>query len=83
MGSITLFPNPNNGEMTLNYVIGEKEIGELRILDIAGRLIEKYELQNTKNTLAIKQLSLQSGVYLYQILVNDKITKSDRLIILK
>jgi len=81
--STLLYPNPNNGEMTLIYNLGGKETGELRILDVTGRLIEKYELQNTKNTLAIKQLSLQSGVYLYQILVNDKITKSDRLIILK
>ncbi len=79
----TLYPNPNNGQMQLNYKLSEEDIGVLRIMDITGRLIANYTLNNAENILNINQTVLDNGIYIYQVYVNGTIINSDKLIIVK
>ncbi len=81
--SIKLYPNPNNGQMQLNYKLNEGDNGELRIMDVTGRLIAKYNLLSTPNTLQISQTGLDNGIYLYQVLTNGRLVNSNKLIIAK
>ena len=69
--------------MTLNYKLNAGEIGELRIMDVTGRLIVKYTLNNNENLLHINQTTLDNGMYLYQVLTDGRIINADKLILVK
>ena len=62
---VNLFPNPNNG----NFVVissNEKEILELSINDISGKLIYKKQIQTSKFYYVV-DLSLLNGIYFVTI----------------
>ncbi len=78
-----LYPNPNNGSMMLDYNLKDNTNATLQIVDITGKLINTYKLQNNVGSLSINEQSLINGVYFYRILVGDKIIKTDKLVIIK
>lgn len=77
-----LYPNPNNGNMVLKYSLKSSDKAEMRIYDITGKLINKLLLNTSTNQMIINE-DLLNGIYFYQIIVNDKIVKSDKLVIIK
>ncbi len=81
--NINLYPNPNNGNITVECSLKENETGTLSIYDLTGKLITSYQL-NTANTLnTINAEKLQAGIYLYNIMINNKKVKTDKLVIIK
>lgn len=78
-----LYPNPNNGKMLLNYSLNANDKAELLIYDITGKLISTHKLDSSSAQLTINDVQLSDGVYFYRIKVNDKIVRSDKLIIIK
>jgi hypothetical protein len=78
-----LFPNPNNGQMELQYMIHNKQAAQLTITDVTGRLISNYELPENSSNLHINELELKSGVYFYTIKQNNSILKQAKFIIMK
>jgi hypothetical protein len=77
-----LYPNPNNGTMTLEYSLSANEQGEFIIYDLTGKLITHYELDNVNNQLIISNKQLTNGIYFYHIKVNSKIVRNDKFIII-
>ncbi len=78
-----LYPNPNNGQMILEYTIEKNEETVLNIYDIAGKLISTYLINSNNKKIAINENSLDGGIYYYSISVNGKSVKSDKLVIIK
>ncbi len=78
-----LSPNPNNGTMQLNYSLDNNETGLLKLFDIVGKEISEYRLVQGNTTLNINEEKLNNGLYIYKVIVNDKVVKSDRLVIVK
>jgi hypothetical protein len=78
-----IYPNPNNGEMQMDYELRENENGELVIYDMTGRELSNYKLLQGKNTLQISEQSIPNGIYLYRITVNDTVINTDKLVIIK
>ena len=78
---VKLYPNPNNGNMTLEYNLNGT--GLFTIYDVSGRLIKQQLLTSENTTATINAAELDAGVYLYEIKVNDKKVKIDKLIIIK
>ena len=81
--SFNLYPNPNNGNMILDYNLGKDEKGELAIYDISGKMLASYILSSEQKTLTISKTALNSGVYYYSIIVNNVILETRKLVILK
>jgi len=81
--SFNLYPNPNNGNMILNYNLEKDEIGEMVIYDISGKMLVSYTLSSEQKTFAISKTALNSGVYYYSIIVNNVILETRKLVILK
>ncbi|MGQ0828226.1 MAG: T9SS type A sorting domain-containing protein [Bacteroidota bacterium] len=77
---IYLYPNPSDGNILLEYIF--KQNGILNIYDVTGKLIEEYELNANRGELQINT-NLSNGIYLYQVIVNDRIVKSDKLVVIK
>jgi hypothetical protein len=81
--SFNLFPNPNNGNMQLDYDLASYTNATMNLYDVAGKLLKTYKLENTKGTIQINEQNLHNGVYFYTILVNGKSIKNDKIIVIK
>jgi hypothetical protein len=65
---ISLYPNPNNGTMMVEYSI--KDDASLEITDLSGKLVGKYKLISTDSKTEIKNDKLENGIYLYRIITS-------------
>ncbi|MBC7694886.1 MAG: T9SS type A sorting domain-containing protein [Burkholderiales bacterium] len=81
--SFTLFPNPNNGNMTMIYDLGKDTKANMNLYDVTGKLINTYDLQNTNGAIEINEAQLHNGIYFYCILVNGIMINTNKLIIIK
>jgi hypothetical protein len=80
---VSIYPNPNNGEMTLLYELPNSNNAQLLVHNTLGKLIKQYELNNKAQQLNINEPSLENGLYYYTIMVDDEIVKTDKFIIIK
>jgi hypothetical protein len=79
-----LFPNPNNGNMTLRYnPLTETDRGIVIIYDVIGRLIASYSLDNSATQLQINNDKLSNGTYTYKVVINGNEVKYGKIIIME
>lgn len=81
--SFNLFPNPNSGNMQLDYDLGGYSNADVNLYDVAGKLIKSYKLGSSKGNLQLNEQNLHNGIYFYRILVGDKVIKTDKIVIIK
>lgn len=81
--SFNLFPNPNNGNMTLTYDFGKDTEGSMNLFDVTGKLINTYNLSNTTGSIEINESQLHNGIYFYCILVNGIKINTNKIVIIK
>lgn len=81
--SFTLFPNPNNGSMTMIYDLGKDTNASMNLYDVTGKLINTYDLQNTNGAIEINEDQLHNGIYFYSILVKEKVIKNNKIVIIR
>jgi hypothetical protein len=78
---INVHPNPNNGNMFVNYNITTTAVME--IVDLNGNLVGTYNLSVTSTQIEMKNDKLQSGIYLYRIISNNTVVKFGKVVIMK
>jgi hypothetical protein len=78
-----LFPNPNNGNMTINYELSEKETVTFEVYDMMGKKILSYSLIGSVNTFYISHTDLEQGIYVYRAFESNKQIASDKIVIIK
>ena len=79
------YPNPFNPTTTINYQIKEDGMVILKIYDILGKEIKTLVSEQKpmgRYEIKFDASNLSSGVYIYQLKVNDFVT-SKKLILLK
>lgn len=77
---ISLFPNPNQGAMTLRYNICST--ASLAVYDISGRILYKQALNKEATRLDL-QTNLAEGIYIYSIINEQgRVLKTDKLVII-
>lgn len=81
--AFNLYPNPNNGNMTLDYKLSENETGVISIYDVTGKLLKSNSFNSNNNSLSIDASRLDAGAYYYDVKVGDRRAKADKLIIVK
>jgi hypothetical protein len=75
---VRLFPNPTNGEFTLESIYSNIELREVEISDIAGQVLINKNLHSHKTTL---QPELAAGIYLVKVKLQNGTMVVQRLII--
>jgi hypothetical protein len=80
---VSIYPNPNNGEMTVWYHLPSSNNTQMLIHNALGKLIKQYELNSNVQQLTINEPALENGLYYYTIMVDDEIVKTDKFIIIK
>ncbi|MBU0487667.1 MAG: T9SS type A sorting domain-containing protein [Bacteroidetes bacterium] len=81
--NFNLYPNPNNGNMTLDYTLEKTENAKMDIYDISGKKITAYVLNSERRTLLISEPGLGRGIYYFTITVNGEIVEHQKIVILK
>ena len=79
--TIKLYPNPNNGNMSIAYNLTEN--ARLEITNVTGNIVAGYSMPVTSNTLQIKNNDLQNGIYFYRVLSNDKLIKLGKFVVMQ
>ena len=68
--SLKFYPNP-----AINYMVVEPQLnaeaGEIRIMDIAGRVRGEYHLEAGSNGMTIDVVNYQSGMYIITLYDNN------------
>jgi hypothetical protein len=78
-----LYPNPNNGNMVLDYFLNTNDKGEIIIYDITGKLIDKRIINSSSNQMLISNEQLNNGIYFYIINVNEQTQQNGKIVIIK
>ncbi|RCK71564.1 MAG: Fibronectin type III domain protein [Ignavibacteriae bacterium] len=80
------YPNPFNSETTIIFNLAEKSHTYIKIFDILGKevsMINNNILDAGTHTLKFNAENLASGIYYYFLYTNDKILKSNKMILMK
>jgi hypothetical protein len=73
------YPNPANNLVKLNYNILDN--GFITIHDITGKQIGKAILSKTQNSISLSTDKVNSGMYFYNIYVNNIKIKTDKFVV--
>lgn len=68
---ITVFPNPSNGLFTISFV-SINEFGYIKILDLAGKEIKKYNLDEGQTSMEIDLSSYSKGMYIVECNLDNR-----------
>jgi hypothetical protein len=78
------FPNPFNNITTINYRLSDNvKSAKICIYNLTGKQLQCYELPAIKgeNTIEVRASSLQSGMYLYSLIVDGRLIDTKRMIL--
>ncbi len=78
-----VYPNPNNGQMTLDYTLEQGESGLVELTDLLGHQVFMQPLEANGSTKAISANGISPGLYILTVRVNDVIRLSERISIIK
>jgi Secretion system C-terminal sorting domain len=78
-----LYPNPNDGTMHLSYKLNKQQVGLVVIYSILGEVINTYTLTQNEGIITINEPTLKSGLYFYQVLIDNHRIGSGKIIISK
>ncbi len=81
--SFLLYPNPNNGEINIEYSLNEGETGTMNIYATTGQLVKTIYLIPGQNQVKIILAEMDAGLYLYDVRINGELRKTDRIVIMK
>jgi len=75
------FPNPFNDFVTIRYSLPKNtQHAFINLFGIAGELIKKKEIDNHFGEIIITKEEIRQGVYIYQIIADDKVISKDKII---
>ena len=77
----SLYPNPANNKVSLNYNLNGASNARLEIRNILGSVVKSVEINETNGQISLDVSNLTNGVYFYSFIVNEVAIKSTKLVI--
>ncbi len=81
----SIYPNPFNDQTTINYnftELGTYKTAQVKIYDVVGKLIKTMTLNQQVSQITLSKEQIQSGSYFYTLLIDGKLMKTDKLLVL-
>lgn len=78
---ISLYPNPANSVVTINYSGITNLPATFTLMDILGNVVNSSALNNPTGQAIINVSELSNGIYLYEITGSGKLLKTGKLIV--
>ncbi|MBU0764881.1 MAG: T9SS type A sorting domain-containing protein, partial [Bacteroidetes bacterium] len=79
----TLYPNPNDGNMELDYYFSSGRDGKIVIRNVQGMTISQYPLMAVSRHAKINSGMLSNGIYIFSIFEGDIIVSQGKLVVVK
>ena len=80
--SVSIYPNPNNGQFIVNISETKLSNALLKIYDVNGRIVYEQELKDKANQLYDLQVELNNGIYLIEVSdVNSNMHYKQKIVI--
>lgn len=77
-------PNPTNGRTAINFALAEDvSNGEIRIVDMFGKLIETIPVLRGSNSVEFNCSNCANGIYFYSLIANGEVLDTKKMIIAK
>jgi len=77
-----VYPNPANSFLAFKYDVNESsEKGKIIFYNMLGESVKEVTLNDKHGTAKINVLDMDSGIYFYSFLVDDKIVSTKKLVI--
>lgn len=80
INDVIAYPNPTNGQITFDYNLEEQ--ARIIITDVLGKTIFTQQV-NGNNKLTVDLSSYNKGIFLYRIVANKKVIKSNKIILIE
>jgi hypothetical protein len=81
--TFNVFPNPANNQLTVSYQLNTGETAQFELYDLLGSKIMQTALSGESTQKQLDINTVNAGVYLYVYKINNRIVKTERLVILK
>jgi len=75
----TVYPNPSNGILTIEYSLGLTDVGTAQLFDLSGRCVHHSSLIADENLTKLGLSHVSSGLYLLRITVNGDTKLSEQI----
>jgi hypothetical protein len=80
---LSVYPNPNNGQMTVEYELKEEDSGKLFFYNTIGQCVLSSPLNKGLNLMSVNLNGVSSGLYSVVAVVNGEVTLSEKISILR
>lgn len=77
---LRIFPNPNTGAFTVTLPQPARPGIRLRIIDLAGRMLQELETAPGTEPQTVQTGALPDGLYFLQVLENDKVIAVEKFV---
>ncbi len=77
---IRIYPNPTNGQISIEYQLNNQEKGLLKFYDIYGREILSIDLKQEVNRVSATINDIAVGIYIYRYSINGNVIETGKLI---
>jgi hypothetical protein len=82
--NITVFPNPTQGSLTLQYEDLVSVSSRLEIMNASGSLVMKKTFGSGTGSMSLDISNLPEGIYFYHIIdINNDVLKRDKIVLVK
>jgi len=78
-----LYPNPNNGNFTIEYDLGKETSGRVEIYNQVGMKVAEYLLSSPKGKMNISNPNFSQSVYIYKLYSSSLVKKIGKIVIVK
>ena len=71
---LTLFPNPNNGQFTLQLLGDTEDDANVRVFDVTGKMVvqQRYAATKGENRFTVDMASTPAGIYFVEVNVGNQ-----------
>ncbi len=81
--ALMVYLNPASEFLSINYKIEVSDIGMFEVYNLMGEKIITLILNSSEGEQKLSLSTLSSGSYLYKYTINNRIVKTDKLVIVK
>jgi hypothetical protein len=76
-------PNPNTGKAGIHFSLGTAHNGELSILDIYGKVMDRFAVSDDKQVVEVDYSKFASGIYILTLTTPNGELKTEKMLISK